>query len=165
MINSRALFGALRRPSGAQQLRQPLGHRAFALALEMLAGPLEGGLKALPAEWLQQVVEGLHVKGANRVLVIGGDEHGRRHPIDADGLDHLEAVHARHLQIEKHQVRRRLANVIDGFFAGRRGAGQFDARFRGEQRHQALAGHRLIVGHQDANHHATSSLFAAACPP
>jgi hypothetical protein len=99
----------------------------------MLTGPLEGRLKALPAKRLQQVVERLDVKRADRVLVVGGDEHGRRHPIDANRLDHLEAIHSRHLQIEKHQVRRRLANLIDRFFARGCRAGQLDARFGSEQ--------------------------------
>ena len=50
-----------------------------------------------------------------------------------------------------------LADALDGFGAGRRRAGHLDAGLGGEQRHQPLARHRLIVGDEDANHHATAT--------
>ena len=45
---------------------------------------------------------------------------------------------------------------LDRFRPGRRRAGDLDAGLGGEQRHQPLARHRLIVGDEDANHHATA---------
>ena len=52
-------------------------------------------LKPILAERLQQVVERVHLERLQRVLVVGGDEDHRRHPVGADAADHLEAVAAR----------------------------------------------------------------------
>ena len=60
--------------------------------------------EALAVERLQQVVERVHVERPQRVAVVGGDEHDERHLVGADGVDHVEAVRARHLHVEEHQV-------------------------------------------------------------
>ena len=109
-FHQQALGG--RGSAGPQQFRQSLRQFSLPIALEMLACSRERGLKPLPAERLQQVIDRLHFERADGVFVVGGHEDRRRHAIDADGLDHLEAIHAGHLQIEKHEIGRRMPDRI-----------------------------------------------------
>ena len=65
----------------------------------------------LGAERLQQVVDGVHLEGAQRVLIVGGDEdHG---DVAADQLEHLEAVELRHLHVEQQQIGLQLGHRLD----------------------------------------------------
>ena len=74
-----------------------------AAAATARAHPSHGFLDARPRERLQQIVDRLHLEGADRVLVVGGREHDvRRRP--RERLQHLEAVHARHLHVEEDEV-------------------------------------------------------------
>ena len=47
----------------------------------------------------------MHFERAQRVLVVRGDEDDRRHGVRADALEHVEAVHLRHLDVEEEDVR------------------------------------------------------------
>ena len=87
-----------RRPGGGRELpdRQRLAPP------EPFARPLQRGGQTLGAERLQQVVDGVHVEGAQRVLIVGGDEH--HGDVAADQLEHLEPVELRHLHVEQQQV-------------------------------------------------------------
>ncbi len=46
----------------------------------------------------------MHLEGAQRVLVEGGDEDHQRHRLDADLGDHSEAVEPGHLDVEEDDV-------------------------------------------------------------
>ena len=63
------------------QRHQALAEVAGAAPLEVLARVLQRLLEAVAAERLQQVVDGVHFERLERVLVVGGDEHHRRHPV------------------------------------------------------------------------------------
>ena len=58
--------------------------------------------QALRAERLQQVVDRVHLKGLDRVLVVGGDEDHRC--LAADQLENVEAIEFRHLDVEEEQI-------------------------------------------------------------
>src|SRR5215212_4426908 len=65
----------------------------------------EGVVEPLSLERLEQIVERVDLEGAQRVLVEGGHEHHRGHPLGAHFGDHPEAVEVGHLDVEKDQVR------------------------------------------------------------
>ena len=84
---------------------------------EMLAHVRQCPLEALVDERLQQVVERMGVEGVDRVAVEGGDEYDHRHARLRDAAQHLEAVDARHLDVEEHEVRRVGGDGLDGLAA------------------------------------------------
>src|SRR5262245_41014405 len=61
------------------------------------------------AEWFQQVVDGVDLKRAQRVLIVSSDKNDRRIP--PDQLQHLKAVQLRHLNIQKDEIR---LQIVDG---------------------------------------------------
>ncbi len=61
--------------------------------------------QALVGEGLEQVVDGGDLERVERELVVGRHEDDGRHRVRADLLQHLEAVHARHLHVEEDEVR------------------------------------------------------------
>ena len=63
-------------------------------------------------------------------------------------LQHLEAVHARHLDVEKHQVGRFALDQLDAFLAGRRQHHVVAVVF--ERHLQRLADRGVVVDDQDA---------------
>ena len=85
----------------------------------MLPGADERFVKSLAVERLEQVVERVDVEGAQRVVIEGRDEDDERHARGADGLDDFESAGARHLDVEKHQVRLQPADRVDGVGARR----------------------------------------------
>ena len=99
--SSRCGSGLMSWTSASSRLAEVAG----APPLEMRARVLQRLLEAVAAERLQQVVERVDLERLERVLVVGGDEHDRRHRLGADALDHAEAVAGRHLDVEEHQVR------------------------------------------------------------
>ena len=104
------------------------------------ARPRNRLLKALAAERLQQVVEGVDLEGLQRVLVVGRHEDRQRHGVAERG-DDLEAVEIRHLQIEQHQVRHVAANGRDGFGAGAARGHDIDIGLVAQHLDQSLARH------------------------
>ena len=65
---------------------------------------VQGGLEAHVIDRLEQVVDGARLEGLDGVLVVGGDEHQHRQGFLRQVRQHLEAGHARHLDVEEHQV-------------------------------------------------------------
>src|SRR5689334_12106719 len=86
------------------QRHQALAEIAGASPLEMLAGMLQRLRKAIAAEWLQQVIDRVHFKSFQRVLVVRRDEHDGGDLFGPELLDHAEAVTRRHLDIEEHEI-------------------------------------------------------------
>src|SRR5262249_16712610 len=87
-----------------QQLRQFRIRNVRSSQLQAAPGAEQGYTKALLGKRFEQIIQGLGVKRLQGVLIIGGDEDSQRHVLDADGANHLEAVHLRHLNIEEHEV-------------------------------------------------------------
>ena len=99
------------------QRQQPASEIAGFLALDLLACALQRLAEALAIERLEDVVERADLEGLERVLIVGGHEDDEWHPLAADGLDHVEAVHLRHLHVEEDQIGRVVLNRGDGLFA------------------------------------------------
>ena len=132
----------------ADEREQPLAEVAGLARVDLAADAAQRALEALAVERLEQVVERLHLERAQRVLVVGGDEHDGRHPIRADGLDHLEAVELRHLDVEEHEIRGLGQDGLDGFDAVPGFADDLDVLFSAEERAHPLARERLVVDDQ-----------------
>jgi hypothetical protein len=58
----------------------------------------------------EHVVDGVHLEGIHGVFVVGGHEDDHGHVVALEFFDHLEAVHPRHLDIQKQQIRVVLGN-------------------------------------------------------
>jgi hypothetical protein len=56
-----------------------------------------------------------HLERTNRAMVVRSHDDHAGHPVGANRLDHREAVHPRHLDVEQDQVRLLVANRGDGF--------------------------------------------------
>ena len=151
MTTSRSLFDGPIGLEVAHEREQPPADVAGLLAVDLAADALERALEALAVERLQQVVERLDLEGAQRVLIVGGHEHDRRHALGADRLNHLEAVELRHVHVEEHEIGRLGEDGLDGFDAVPGFADHLDVRFRTEQRFHPLARERLVVDDERAD--------------
>jgi len=82
---------------------------------------------------------------ADGVLVVGGDEdHGSGQGAGQPG-ENGEAVHHRHLDIEKHQVRLEGADALDGLPAIAGFADDAHAAGVGEPLHEKLPRDRFVI--------------------
>jgi len=66
--------------------------------------PFQSFVNPFRQKWLQQVVERLGLERLQRKLVIRGYKDDQRHALDTDSAQHFEAVHFRHLHVEKDQI-------------------------------------------------------------
>src|SRR5215472_7369493 len=64
-----------------------------------------GGLKALIAERLQQIIERVGLECPNCMLIVGGHEYGEGHLLHTDRVNYAESIKLRHLHIEEQYVR------------------------------------------------------------
>ena len=102
-------------------------------------GAFQGALEALGAEGLQQVVHGVGVEGAHRVLVVGGDEDDR----GARGSISSSTSKPSSLGIwtsRKSRSGMRFGDRLDRFEAVGAFGDDFDFRMGGEQFAQDIRG-------------------------
>src|SRR6267142_3284839 len=57
-----------------QQRQNTLVSTTIALAHDLLLRTSPGNIKTLLIEWLKEVIKGVHLKRANRILIVGSDE-------------------------------------------------------------------------------------------
>lgn len=81
------------------------------------ARPLQRDEKSHIVDRLQQIIQRLHFKGSQRVLVIGGEEDDARDRSLRQQPQHLYAAHPRHLDVEKYQVGLERKDRSDRVFA------------------------------------------------
>jgi hypothetical protein len=159
------------RPDGLlallEQVEQALLDRSRAVRAKVLLGPPQRRAEAVVVERLEQVVERVHLEGAQRVLVVGGDEHDDRHRARSDRLHHVEAAHLRHVHVQEHDVGPRARHQLLGLRAGA-GPDHGDLRIAGQVELHGLAGQRLVVDDEDADQACSSSngrIRLATTPP
>jgi len=113
------------------------------------AGAFDGLEDAGAVEGLKQVVDGVHVKGADGVLVVGGGEDDQGQALEATVVDKVfqngEAIEAGHLDIEEDHVGLVLFDELDGFDAVGSLGENFDTADGLEQILQLFASQLLIV--------------------
>ena len=78
--------------------------------------------------------------------VVCSHEHHRR-DIRRDGAQKSEAPAARHLDVEKHEIRPSLPNQLDGRLDSTCLTNHFDVRLCQQQPTELLTGWRLVVDH------------------
>jgi hypothetical protein len=76
-------------------------------------GTRHGGVLALVAVRLQQIVQRVGLERLNRMLVVSRHEDRERHRRRADGIDDTQAVELGHLDVEEHQVGPLVENLVD----------------------------------------------------
>ena len=122
---------------------------------EPLARPFERPGEPLPADRLQQVVDGTHLERRHGVAVVGGDEDDVRDM--ACPLQHVEARALRHLHVEEAESG---SDLVDQSYRRFRVAGltrQLEARVRGEQALHPRARRLLVVDDHAAMSHRSAS--------
>jgi hypothetical protein len=102
-------------------------------------------------EWLEQIIQRSHLECLERVLVEGRDEHDVGHRLDANRVDHAEAVELRHLDVEKHELGLELGDALDGLDAGLCLADDLDVGVLGDVAAHLCPGGRFVVGDQNAH--------------
>ena len=85
-------------------LHQPVALLGCVAGAHVLAHARQGCLEAHVIDGLEQVVDGARLEGLDGVLVIGGYEHQHRQRLLRQVREHLEPGHARHLDVQEHQV-------------------------------------------------------------
>ena len=126
--------------------------------LDRLARAIERLLEALLVERLQQVVDGVHLEGLQRVLVVRGHEDGDGQLAVAEALHDFEAVELGNLHVEEQSagLSRRITSTASR--PSRHSPITSMSLFAPEQRPDALPGERLVVDDQRPDH---SGFFVA----
>ena len=124
----------------------PLGRRRLR---DLGARARDGVRETSWIDRLEDVVDRVNVERGDGVLIERRHEdHERCWPIER--TEHAEAVDARHLHVEQHDVRVVRRDERDRLAAVRRLAHDLDVRLFAEQSTKPLPGERLIVDDEDA---------------
>ena len=105
--------------------------------------------EAVRAEGLEEVVDGVDFKGADRVVVMRGDEDDGG--AGADQFQNFEAIELRHLDIEKNEIGFQFGDGFHGFEAIRTFGGDFDFGMCGDEFAQHLPGEFLVIDDDGTN--------------
>ena len=100
----------------------------------------------------------LGLERANRELVVGREEHDRRHALRRPPPDHLEAVDLRHLDVEEDHVGLQRVERREHLAAVAAFADDGEVGKRGEQLPHAAARRRLVVGDEDGDERAIATV-------
>ena len=84
------------------------------------------------------------------MLVIGRRENDHRQAIRRQLAQHLKAIHAGHLHIQKEQLRRVAPNLFQGLRPAAAFADNLDFRFVPQQMPDAFPGERFVVHNERA---------------
>jgi hypothetical protein len=103
---------------------------------------------------LEQIVEGVHLEGANGVRIVRGDEDDSKlrtglRPLP-QAIEQRETGVGRHVDVEEHGVRRVGPHRRDRCLERRGLFDDLDLRVRCEHRSQLLAREALLIDQQDA---------------
>ena len=111
------------------------------------ARALDRRLQALGPHRLDQVVDRRGFERRQRVGIVGGAEHHRRARLERGEMARgLQPVDAGHGDVQQHQVGVVLGHRVQRGMAVAHLGHQFHAVLRGQQRAQALARQRLVIG-------------------
>src|SRR6185369_15523084 len=131
------------------QLCQQCEYVTIALAalieFDLLLHAMPGGVEALVIEGLEQVVEGVHLEGAYRVLIVSGDKDDVRSRFAVERFQHFEAAQFRHLNIEKDEVGLQRLDRIYGLTTIRTLPDNLDFRIISQHLANHFASERFIV--------------------
>ena len=152
-LDDNALRGLLPRFQIGQKIEQLALKSRLRGMRQLLASVAQGLGQTVLSHRLQQVIERVHLEGLHRVPVVSGDKDGERHVLSLQGRDHAEAIHLRHLNIEKDEVRLFLLDQRDGRLAVAALGHDLQVGFIFQHSAQALARQRFIVTKQHSNGH------------
>src|SRR5215217_667835 len=93
----------------------------------------------------------MRLEGAERVNVVGRDEHSDRHATDTDRLDDPEAIDTGHLHVEKHDLRLEAGDARDRLTSARRFADDLETASGLEMQAHATPCERLVVDDEHAH--------------
>jgi hypothetical protein len=102
-------------------------------------------------ERLEHVVDRIDLEGVERVILVGGNEHDQRRRPLRQAAQHVETALATHLHIQQHQVGPQIRDHLNGLFAVRAFADDFDVEFFAAQLAQALPGGVFVIDDECAN--------------
>src|SRR5262249_1660169 len=141
-----------------QQRGQFLVSRPSSLTGDLMFGSLQSLVEPLAVERLEQVIERVDFKGAQRILIVGRDEDDHRSLLDR--LQYAEAVEFRNLHIQEEEVwlvsldSRHSSQPVAAF------ANDLDFGVADEQVGDPLARQRLIINNQRTD--LTHKLYSVA---
>src|SRR6185503_9216808 len=101
--------------------------------------------------------ERVDAERAQCVLLVGRQEDHGRHLVRADLGDHAEAVQARHLDVEEHEIGLELSDCADGARPVAAAADDLDVALLRERQRDSLARERLVVDDQRAELHCATN--------
>ena len=110
-------------------------------------------LETLTVKRLQQIINRVHFKRLQRVLIVSGHKNNQRHRPADDRCADFQTAKPRHLHIEKHQVRTLFLNGSDRLSSVGAFADDIEIALEFEQLANPRARRRFVVHDEGANLH------------
>jgi hypothetical protein len=139
-----------RRRFAVEHRSQPLAKGARLTQLDVRTSASERLLEPLIVERLDEIIQRGELERLQRVLIVRGNKNCRRHRVDTDGTNNVEARRPGHLHVEEHEIRMQRANLLDRSIAIVRGANDLDSLLVRQKIFDTLPGERLVVDDEHA---------------
>ena len=143
--------------TGPPKCRATLRFLRSALFREPLADPVQGRGKPVLVNRLHQIVDGLRIERAKRVVAISRDEDEQGRLYLHQALDHRKAIETRHLDVQEDQVGLVGLDRPDRFAAVGGGGDYFDVVVSLQAKLQPLRRERLVIDQDGPDAHESLS--------
>ena|SRR6185369_6920666 len=112
---------------------------------ELRTGPLNGLVKAVIFEGLEEIIERVNFKGAHGMRIIRGDEYDQRPAFHGEFREDTKAIEPGHLYIQENEIGSETLDRGHGLASVRTFADDFDIRFVAQQLRDQVARGRLVI--------------------
>jgi hypothetical protein len=121
-------------------------------AVNAFADAIESFAEAVGREGFEEIVDGVDLKGLERVLIVGGDEDDGGRAFGGEAGDDLEAVLLGHADVEEEEVRVLRVRGEDRGLAVAIFADDLDVFVRAQEADESAAGERFVIDNEGADH-------------
>src|SRR5262249_4433465 len=115
-----------------------------------------GFLKSRLPHRLEEIVDGIRLKRAHCVAIVGCNKNNTRHAFEADSTKHSKTISLWHLNIEEHQVGFLFENCGNSALSVRAFANDLSFRVFLKESKDSPPRQRLIINDQHSNLHAVT---------
>lgn len=126
--------------------------RARAIAGDLSSNVVECPLETLEPEWLEDIIDRMHVKGPQSVSVVRRHEDDCRDAVHPNIFEDSESVEPGQFDVQKHEVWIEFLECDDGLVAIVAFADDLYLRLVGQEAAEPLSGERLFIDDQRPDH-------------
>lgn len=110
---------------------------------------------------LEKIIQRLFLEGPHRVVIVSGDENDVGQVRGIERPQHLESIHARHLDVQQKEIRAKVLHSINGRWTVCAFRHDLGVGIGAEEAAQAVPGKRFVIDKDNAQFHGIQDFLSS----